>query len=126
MIRRCVLPSNMGLEQLQIRPHLFRTNEILGAGLLVQRADWNALRGGAHHRVSLYIRVLAYIVHLYGRQTAKALGWPLPKTRVGYNGHKNCHSRQKHKKQIVSDLPLSYLLSDWCGGGDLNPYALRR
>src|ERR1700679_2855309 len=126
MIRRCVLPSNMGLEQLQIRPHLFRTDEILGAGLLVQRADWNALRGGAHHRVSLCIRVLAYIVHLYGRQPAKALGWPLPKTKAAYNHYKNHYSDEKEGQPFWAGLLVSALLSDWCGGGDLNPYALRR
>ena len=78
-----------------------------------QRADWNALRGGAHHRVSLCIRVLAYIVHLYGGQPAKPLGWPLPKTKVGYNCYKN--SYMPKVKASPCGLAFLYLIDSKLG-----------
>ncbi len=33
---------------------------------------------------------------------------------------------QKKEPTFRVDSSVSLLLSDWCGGGDLNPYALRR
>jgi hypothetical protein len=42
------------------------------------------------------------------------------------NGYKNGYSDEKEGQPVRDGLLISLLLSDWCGGGDLNPYALRR
>jgi hypothetical protein len=42
------------------------------------------------------------------------------------NGYKNGYSDEKEGQPVRAGLLVSPLLSDWCGGGDLNPYALRR
>jgi hypothetical protein len=43
-----------------------------------------------------------------------------------YNRYKNRDRNEKEGQPNSVGLLISALLSDWCGGGDLNPYALRR
>ena len=42
------------------------------------------------------------------------------------NRDKNRDSDEKEGQPFRAGHLVSPLLSDWCGGGDLNPYALRR
>jgi hypothetical protein len=48
------------------------------------------------------------------------------KNEAGYNHYKNHYSDEKEGQPFLADPLVSPLFSDWCGGGDLNPYALRR
>ncbi len=43
-----------------------------------------------------------------------------------YNGYKHRDSGKKEGEPEPAGLLVSLLLCGWCGGGDLNPYALRR
>jgi hypothetical protein len=42
------------------------------------------------------------------------------------NGYKNGYSDKKEGLPFRAGLPEVFDSLDWCGGGDLNPYALRR
>jgi hypothetical protein len=43
-----------------------------------------------------------------------------------YNHYKNHYSDEKEGQPVRTGLLVNPLFIDWCGGGDLNPYALRR
>ena len=51
---------------------------------------------------------------------------PIATPQLFYNRYKNRDSDEKEGQPNSVGLLVSALLSDWCGGGDLNPYALRR
>ena len=51
---------------------------------------------------------------------------PIANPLLFYNRYKNRDSDEKEGQPNSVGLPISALLSDWCGGGDLYPYALRR
>ena len=61
------------------------------------------------------------------RAALEFVGWaPIANPQLFYNRYKNRDSDEKEGQPFRAGLLVSALLSDWCGGGDLNPYALRR